>query len=412
MRIVIVSAVYYPMINGVAVFSHALAQGLAKRGHDVMVLTPSQNKKYHIEMENGVKTVYLKSKDLKLYPDQIHEVPENRKFIYKNGLKASILPQRQVREALDEFAPDIVHVQFSDPIGLAVAKYAKKHQIPIVMTEHSQSEVMIETMHVPKLLKKPANSMLSGYFVSRLKKGDYATMPTQLAIDHLVGDKDLGVPIEAVSNGVDLSAFKPGEAKSSIYNKYNIPRNVPILLYVGRVDPEKKIGVVLEAFSDFLDKHKLDKLSKTVCLVVGDGVDKNRLESLVPKLGISDSVKFLGRVMPPDLYEIYKLADAFVTASEIETQGIVLIEAAASGLPIIAVDAGAVAEVCKDGENGYLLKPRDKKAMAEAMSDVLSDDKKRVRLSKKSVEIAMTHDFSHTLDKFLEIYQKAIKGVF
>ena len=408
MRIVIATSVYYPMINGVAVFSYNLAVGLAKRGYEVMVITPSQNKKYHVEVVDGVTVMYLKSKDIKVYPDQIHEVPEKKKFFYEDGLKASIFPAGQIKRALDKFKPDVVHVQGSDPIGVAVVGYAKKHHIPVVMTEHNQPEVLTEPLHVPGVVRKPINNALSAYFRKRQKESDYVTMPTQLSIDHLLGDRDLGVPVEAVSNGVDLSAFKPGEAKAYIYDKYNIPRDLPILLYVGRVDPEKKIGVVLEAFSDFLNNHKLDKLSKTLLVVVGDGVDKNRLEALALKLGISDSVKFLGRVMPPDLYEIYKLGDVFVTASEIETQGIVLIEAAAAGLPLIAVNAGAVAEVCKNGENGYLLEPGDKQGMARAMTDILVDDKRRALMSEKSLKIAMEHDFSSTLDKFLGIYQKVI----
>ena len=408
MRIVIATSVYYPMINGVAVFSYNLAVGLAKRGHEVMVITPSQNKKYHVEVVDGVTVVYLKSKDIKVYPDQIHEVPEKKKFFYKDGLKASIFPAKQIKRALDTFKPDVVHVQGSDPIGMAVVGYAKKHCIPVVMTEHNQPEVLTEPLHVPGVVRKPINNALSAYFRKRQKKSDYVTMPTQLSIDHLLGSRDLGVPVEAVSNGVDLSAFRPGEAKTYIYDKYDIPRDVPILLYVGRVDPEKKIGVVLTAFSDFLNNHKLDKLSKTLLVVVGDGVDKNRLEALALKLGISDSVKFLGRVMPPDLYEIYKVGDVFVTASEIETQGIVLIEAAAAGLPLIAVNAGAVAEVCKNGENGYLLKPGDKQAMARAMTDILVDNKRRALMSEKSLKIAKEHDFSSTLDKFLGIYQKVI----
>ncbi|MBR3252604.1 glycosyltransferase [Candidatus Saccharibacteria bacterium] len=408
MRIVIATAVYYPMINGVAMFSYNLALGLARRGYEVMVLTPSQNKKYHVEVLDGVEVVYLKSKDIKIYPDQIHEVPEKKKFFYKNGLKASIFPSGQIRRVLDKFKPDVVYVQGSDPIGVAVVGYAKKHHIPVVTTEHNQPEVLTEPLHLPGVVRKPINNILSAYFRKRQKKSDYVTMPTQLSIDHLFKGKDLDVPVEAVSNGVDLSAFRPGKAKEFVYDKYDIPKDVPILLYVGRVDPEKKIGAVLTAFSDFLSEHKLDKLSKTFLLVVGDGVDKNRLETLAVKLGISGSVKFLGRVMPPDLYEIYKVGDAFVTASEIETQGIVLIEAAASGLPLLAVNAGAVAEVCKNNYNGYLLNPGDEKAMTKAMTDILLDDKKRALMSEKSVEIAMKHDFSHTLDKFLEIYQKLI----
>ena len=409
MRIAIATSVYYPMINGVAMFSYNLASGLAARGHEVLVLTPSQTKKRHSEMVNGVRVVYLRSSDIKIYPDQIHDVPEKKHWFYKHGLKASLMPKGQIKRVLDAFRPDVLHVQGSDPIGLSVVAYARKNDIPVVTTEHNQPEVLTESLHIPGMMRKPVNNVLSAYFVNRQSKSDYVTMPTKLAIKKLIGDKDLGVPVEAVSNGVDLTAFKPGKPDAHIYNIYNIPKDVPIILYIGRVDPEKKVGVVLQAFKDFLTQckdNKLDKLSKTLFVVVGDGVDKPRLEKQAVSLGIDKSVRFLGRVTGPDLNELYRLGDVFVTASEIETQGIVLIEAAASGLPLIAVDAGAVAEVCINKENGFLLTPGDIKGMAGAMFELMTDDKLRKNMALKSVQIAGEHSLDKTIDKFLQIYEK------
>lgn len=408
MKIAIATPVFYPMINGVAMFSYNLASGLAARGHEVLVLTPSQNKYRHTETLNGVKVVYLSSTDVKVYPDQIHDVPK-KKLFYKHGLKASIFPAGQIKRALAGFRPDVVHVQGSDPIGVATVSYAKKNRIPVVTTEHNQPEVLTQSLHMPGLARKPVNNMLSSYFVKRQKKSNYVTMPTKLAIKKLIGDKDLGVPVEAVSNGVDLTAFKPGKPEERIYNTYNIEKGVPIVLYIGRVDPEKKVGLVMRAFADFLYRcrsNKLDKLSNSLFVVVGDGVDRPRLEAEAKTMGISNSARFLGRVTGPDLAELYKLGDIFATASEIETQGIVLIEAAATGLPLIAVDAGAVAEVCKNGENGFLIKPGDVASMSGAIFRLLSDQDLRKKMSEKSVEIANEHSLDKTIDKFLEIYQK------
>ena len=405
MKIAIATPVYYPMINGVAMFSYNLAKGLAARGNEVIVITPSHTCKKHTELEEGVKVQYLKSFDVKVYPDQIHDVPK-KKLIYKHGLKATAFPNRQIKKILDDFKPDVIHVQGSDPVGIAIVKYAKKHQIPVVATEHNQPEVLTESLHMPGVMRKPVNNMLSSYFRKRQLKSDYATMPTQLAIDKLTKGKDVGVPIEAVSNGVDLSSFKPGKAPDAIYNKYNIPKDVPTILYIGRVDPEKQVDVVLRSFAKFLDEHKLDKLSKTLFLVTGDGVALSGLKNDAKRLGIADSVKFLGRVTAPDLYEIYKIGDVFVTASQIETQGIVLIEAAATGLPLIAVNGGAVAEVCQNDVNGILLNPDDEKGMTDAISKVLSDDKLRQKMSEASLKIATEHSLERTIDKFIEIYNK------
>ena len=144
-------------------------------------------------------------------------------------------------------------------------------------------------------------------------------------------------------------------------------------------------------------------------VIVGDGVDKVRLEKKVAEEGLVKDVKFLGRVLPPDLYELYKVGDVFATASEIETQGIVLIEAAATGLPIIAVDRGAVSEVCITGENGCLCQPGNVAEITEAMAKILSDEKLRKKFSQNSIKIASEHDFERTLDKFINIYNIVLK---
>ncbi len=413
MKIVIATAVYYPMINGVAVFSHNLAVGLAKRGNEVMVICPSQTGRNYTRTIDGVKTVYLRSVDAKVYPDQIHDVPEKKKFlgiklphlVYRHGLRVSVFPQIEVKKALDEFQPDVVHVQVSDPIGLSVVWYARRRGIPVVTTEHNQPDVFTDPLKVPGVVKKPVNYLLASYFRNRQSKSDFVTMPTEQAIRDLIWSRGKGfpVPVAAVSNGVDLKDFKPGKAAAEIYRKYVLPNDRPVVLYVGRVDPEKKVGVVIDAFNEVRKK-----VSEALLVIVGDGVDKVRLMQKVEKMGLGGDVKFLGRVLPPDLYELYKIGDVFATASEIETQGIVLIEAAACGLPLIAVDKGAVREVCHSGENGYLCQPGNVAEISDAMVKILSDSNLRSKFSKKSIEIAGEHDFEKTLDKFENIYRKVI----
>ncbi len=412
MKIVIATAVYYPQTNGVAVFSHNLANGLVKRGHEVMVICPSQTGKNYTEMIDGVKTVYLRSVDVKVYPDQIHEIPERKKVLgikvpklfYRKGFRVSVFPQIEIKKALSEFKPDVVHVQVSDPIGFSVVSYARKNGIPVVTTEHNQPEVLTEPLHIPGMVRRPVNYMLSAYFRNRQSKSDFVTMPTEQAIRNLLSKHEINVPVAAVSNGVDLSHFKPGKVKDEIYEKYGVSKDVPIVLYVGRVDPEKQVGIVIQAF-----KEALRKVPEMEMVIVGDGVDKIRLEKLSKELEIDKKVSFLGRVVSDDLYELYKTGSVFATASEIETQGIVLIEAAAIGLPLIAVNKGAVAEVCRDGENGVLCHPGSVEEISEAIVKILSDKKLQKEYSKRSLEIAKEHDLEKTLDRFINIYNKVIK---
>lgn len=418
MRIAITSDLYYPMSNGVAVFAHNLAKGLASQGHEVLVICPSFTGKKHRTVEKigagKVTTNYLRSIRLPFYPDQINKVPEGKEFlglpvprlVYRHGLWITVEPYPELKKALHHFKPDVIHNQTAEMIAFAAQRYAKKYNIPLVSTGHAYPDNITSQLKLLKPLKKPLDAVLRAYMASFLKHSEYATMPTEMAIEDLVpkNRKHFKVTVEPLSNGVDLSKYYPGGTPAGIYRKYKLPTENPIVLYVGRVDPEKSISNVVTAFGGVLDEVPEARL-----VIVGDGTDRKHLMDLAKAMGISDKVVFPGRVMPPDSMEIYRAAEMFVTASETETQGIVLIEAAATGLPIVAVDAGAAGEVCRNGENGVLCEPGDILGMTDAMVKILKDKELREEFSKRSLEIAARHDLNYTLRRFVEIYQEAIR---
>ncbi|MBR0415768.1 glycosyltransferase [Candidatus Saccharibacteria bacterium] len=414
MKIAIASDIYYPMTNGVAVFSHNLALGLVKRGHEVMVIAPSFDGKYHVDNEGGVKTVHLTSAKFPFYPDQINEVPERKEFLglpmprltYKNGIWWSVKPYVEIKKVLDEFQPDVIHLQTAETIALAIMRYVRKNDIPLVTTGHAYPDNVTGQFKFLKPVKKPVDAAVRAYMASFLKHSEYATMPTEMAIGDLIpkNRKRFKVSVEALSNGVDLSQFKPGKPSVQIVKELQLDLNKPRVIYVGRVDPEKSIEKVVEAFS-----LALKKVPDAELLIVGDGIAKPELEKLVREKGIEDKVKFPGRIMPPKLQEVYRTGMLFATASKTETQGIVLIEAAATGLPLVAVDAGAVRELCQNRKNGLLCRPDNVRQMARAMVKILSDKKLQEQYGAGSLDIAKKHDINHTLSRFEEIYQIAIQ---
>ena len=414
MKIAIASDIYYPMTNGVAVFSHNLALGLAKRGHEVMVICPSFDGEYHVDNEHGVKTVHLTSAKFPFYPDQINEVPKRKEFLgmpvprlmYKNGIWWSTRALPEVKRALDEFQPDVIHLQTAETIAIAIVHYARKNNTPLVTTGHAYPDNVTGQFKFLKPVKKPVDAAVRAYMASFLKHSEYATMPTEMAIDDLVpkNRKHFKVSVEALSNGVDLSEFMPGKPKEEVVKKYEIDLKKSRVLYVGRVDPEKSIEKVVEAFA-----MVVKKVPEAELLIVGDGIAKPGLEKLVAELGLSNCVRFLGRVMPPDLQEIYRTGTVFATASKTETQGIVLIEAAATGLPLVAVDAGAVRELCQNKHNGILCKPDNVSQIARAITKILQSKELQEKYGAGSIEVAKKHDLNYTLSRFEEIYQIAIK---
>ena len=147
----------------------------------------------------------------------------------------------------------------------------------------------------PRFFKKPANAVLAAYFRNRQSKSDFVTMPTEKAIRDLLGKgEEFPVPVAAVSNGVDLSCFTPGRAGAEVYKRYGLDVGMLTVLYVGRVDPEKNVGAVIEAFmrADVADAQ---------LVIVGDGVDKARLMKMAEE---RSDIHFLGRIVPPELYEV------------------------------------------------------------------------------------------------------------
>ncbi len=415
MKIVISTDVYYPMINGVAVFSRNLASGLKKRGHQVMVLAPSITGKFGVEKdeEYGFTVVRLKSKRMYLYPDQIEKVPKDKKMlgvkvpqlVYKNGLHVSYNPYFDIKKVLDDFKPDIIHNQTPGPLALAVFRYAKRRKIPIVSTDHAYPDNLTQQVKLPELAKKPINAAMNAYFLSFLRRSEYATMPTEQAIADLLpkNRRFFKVPVEAISNGIDLSRFAKGRANSEIYEKYDIPKNMPIVLYVGRVDPEKSLDVLMHAFVGVLQK-----VPKAHLVIVGDGTAREKLEKIAAREKITDHTHFLGRVVGDDLPQIYRTGTIFAITSKTETQSIVLMEAMASGLPAVAVKAGAVPELVKHGKNGYIYDPDDEESVARGIAHILSNKELCEKMSEDAVKRIEKHDISHTLTRIEDIYHKVL----
>jgi len=415
MKIAITSDIYYPMMNGVAVFARNLAKGLVAAGHEVVVICPSFKGEHYEEMEKetGAKIVHMKSARFHLYPDQINKIPEKKEFLgmqmprlaYKNGIWWATSPYDELEEALLSFNPDVIHLQTAETIAIATVRFCKKYDVPLVSTGHAYPDNVTDQFPILKPVKKPVNAMVRAYMASFLKHAEYATMPTELAIGDLVpkNRKHFTVPVEALSNGIDLTEFKPGKPDEKVLKKYGLKTGVPRALYVGRVDPEKSIEKVIRAFSGLATK-----LPEAELVIVGDGIALPKLRELAAELDVAEKVKFLGKIVPPELIAIYRAGTVFVTASETETQGIVLIEAAATGLPLIAVDAGAVGELCRNRKNGILCPVGDVEAISRAIYKMLTDKALRQKYGRESLEIAKKHDLSRTLARFIEIYKEAI----
>lgn len=389
MKILIASDLHYPTINGVATFSRNLARGLAERGHEVLVIAPSQTGKHCKEVDGNhviVRTV---------------SVP----FPFYQNFRISPNAAREVKKIIEDFDPDVIHIQMVMWIGMAALKYGNKLGIPIVSTNHAMPENLLDNLKLLAPVSRPINYILKAYGARFHSKADFVTLPTQAAIDMFNANDKIEVPMEAVSNGIDLAHFNNSPASKKLYEKFDLPTDAPIVSYVGRLDAEKHLSVLIRAFL------RVDAvMPEAHLLIVGDGTDAPHLKALVKEYGLTHQVTFTGRVSDEDLVELHRVGTVFCMPSPAELQSIATLEAMASGQPIVAVDAGALKELCQHERNGFLCVQDDDEQIADALVTILDDPQLREQYSKESLAIAQTHDLQTTLERFETIYSGLIKS--
>ena len=389
MKILIAADLHWPVLNGVATFSRNLAHGLAEQGHEVVVIAPSQNGKKSVEVD-GNYTIYRTRSTV---------------FPFYQNFRISVTPQLEVRKIIQEFAPDIIHIQMVLGIGQAALMFGRRYDIPIVSTSHAMPENLMDNLKKAAMFSRPINYLLSDYGRRFHNRADVITSPTASGLKSFGKHVDkITKPIEIISNGIDLRENTPGPADKTLYKKYGLPTDRPIVTYIGRMDAEKHLWVLIKAMRRLLKTHKVH------ALIVGDGVDREHMIKLAHELGIAEHITFTGRVSDEDKVALERVGTLYAISSPAELQSIATLEAMACGQPIVAVDAGALAELCHDGENGFLFALDDDEGMAEGIAKIISDKALRETFSKASLKIAKTHNLDHTIAAFVKLYKRTIKN--
>ncbi len=268
---------------------------------------------------------------------------------------------------------------------------------PIVFTYHTRYEKYAHYVPLSRRLVESAAIRLSTRFADRC---DMVIAPSTLLRDELQA-RGVRAPIAVVPTGVDLRCFRPGD-RAAARLTLGLPAAGALLLYVGRLDREKSVDRVLLAF---------DRVASTVAdahlLLVGQGTESVGLRALARSLGASPRIMFLGARPHDALGDCYRAADAFLFASETETQGLVLAEAAACGVPAVAVSAPGCEEVVRDGETGLLTKS-DPTALADATIGLLLDEPRRRQMGRAARAVAEREfDARLQIERTVEAYAEA-----
>ena len=389
MRILIGTDTYFPHANGVSYFTQRLAKGLVSRGHDVLVIAPADKFKLTKTKIDGVNVVGIRSLAYPFYDKGYRFTPPG--FIRKD-----------IDKVIDKFKPDVVHVQSHFFICQNVFKSAKARSIPLVGTNHFMPENFLRVVKLNKKLEHTLAGLAWKQFAIMYRQMDIVTTPTASAAKVLEAAK-LKNLVRPISNGIDLARFEPDNSNPvTMREKYLIPQDIPAFIYVGRMDKDKQIDVLIRGLAAALPQTPMQ------LVITGRGPELESLKSLAAKLGVADHVTFTAYVSDEDLPKLYRAMDAFAIASCVELQCISALEAMASGLPIIAADAVALPELAHNGENGFLFPPNNVAKLAKDFVELAKSKALREKFSQASLQIVKKHSYEHTLEAYEQTYADAI----
>jgi len=341
MNIVMMTNTYTPHVGGVANSVAAFAEGYRRRGHRVLVVAP-------------------------VFPDMPTDEPDVIRIPAWQNFNGSdfsvVLPvPTGLDEALDGFAPDIIHAHHPFLIGSTALRVAAERQVPLVFTHHTLYECYTHYVPGDSPALKRFVMALSTHFANGC---DRVFAPSQ-SVAELITDRGVTTPIQVVPTGVDINAFAGGDG-AGFRRKASIPAGARVIGHVGRLAEEKNLGYLADAM---IAACRQDEAVH--CLVVGDGAAADDFDRRFENAGLAGRLSRPGAMTLPRLADAYAAMDSFAFASLTETQGMVVAEAMAAGLPVVALDAPGVREVVDD-RNGRLL-PADSEAgaMGEALFAIL-----------------------------------------
>ncbi len=385
MNIAIVTESYWPNIDGGAVFERHLAHQYARLSHDVTIYSPSPKSTSYVETDHGTSVVRLRS----------------FQFPFQKFYHLCLWPQGELTRALNQNPPDIIHSQAPSPINLIALRWAKRHNVPVISTNHFIPENFLlwwPIVNGPQIKLSP---LVWKVFMKFYNQCNFVTSPTPTGANMLTKN-GLKAPHDHVSNGIDTERFVPRPKPIPLMQKYGIPQNKPVVLYTGRVDGEKRLDVWLKMIPLVLAHQDCH------FVIGGNGTQVAPLKKLSQELGIADHLTFTGFLNEDEFPQLYNCADVFCITSPVELQSIVTLEAIASGLPIVACELGALKELVHDDQNGYLCRYQDSADTAARILQILSDKHRQKAFGLQSRTLAQTHSFDQTVSRFLGLYQEMI----
>ena len=394
MRIALFTETYLPSINGVVTHVKTLKEGLEALGHTVLVVTADSRVNNHVIADDVMYCPAVKLKKIYNY---------------------DIAPPKS-KERLDKiksFAPDIIHIHNEFGVGISGVLIARTLKVPLVYTLHTMYDDYVYYVAKTKGFGKIVTSASHLYAKMLASTASAITGPSPKVSEYF---KACGVkkPVHVIPNSVELDVFKPENVDRNdavrMRRKFGFADDDMVFCFCGRLGKEKNITLLLEYWAKNVRPEDKIKL-----FILGDGPLHEQHCKEADELGISDMVKFAGRVEHPDLPVYYACCDAYITASLSDTCSISMLEGMAMHLPVLSLKDDLNVGQVKDGINGYNFTDADSmyellKKLRDMPKDELAEFGRQTRESiKTSGAVRLANDLLDVYKEAIEVYKKKNK---
>jgi 1,2-diacylglycerol 3-alpha-glucosyltransferase len=376
MNVLMLTNTYTPHVGGVARSVASFTAEYRRVGNRVLVIAP--------EFEN-----------MPAHETDVVRIPAIQHF---NGSDFSVPVPAPVflSSRIDEFQPEIVHSHHSFLLGDTALRIAARRCLPIVFTHHTRYDQYAH--YVPgdsALLRRFAVELAAGY----ANLCDAVIAPSQ-SIAQMLRAEGVQSAIEVIPTGVDVARFGHGD-RVAARDACGIPRAAFVVGHVGRLAVEKNLPFLARAVASFLQQR-----SGAHFLIAGTGSAQAEVERILGEAGVASRCHIIGVLTHEELSNVYHCFDVFAFASQSETQGMVLTEAMAAGVPVVAVDAAGVREVVDDRSNGRLLDREDPDEFVTALAWVADLNKdQRLQLRQSALATAERFSLPRTAAQALRLYE-------
>ncbi|SES33325.1 Glycosyltransferase involved in cell wall bisynthesis [Vreelandella subterranea] len=376
---------YLPFIGGVPISVERLKRGLKGLHNSVLVVAPGYPHQPPDEEADILRLASL--------------LPMGR---HKEFRLANIFSWRLVKR-VRAFAPQVIHVHHPFWIGRAGQLLGRLLRVPVVYTYHTRLEHYAHYVPLPGPLFR---NLISHALVKRFANGcDAVIVPTSSAEEYMriIGVKQ---PIFVQPTGIEYARFATADSATldTLRQRYRL-EGKRVLVSISRLSKEKNIDFMLDGLALLRDSSEHD----FHLLLLGEGHDHERLQARIEVLGLSKHVTLVGAVPPDEVACYCHLAELFVFASRSETQGMVVLEAMAAGLPVVVIRSSGIEDIVQHGVNGYKTAP-DPQAWCGRIDTLLSDDTLKARMSEQASHCAAEHRIEQFATAVLRVYRYVIEA--